>query len=146
MSNRIGAGWLKTISVLLALIAFVSACASQPAGPKIITVELSTYGIKPSADTMKAGDAIFRVTNKASDLAHEFIVVKTDLAPADLPYDSTNNIVPEDKITSMGEVSELEPGKSGELKVTLAAGKYLLICNIATHFKAGMVVPFTVTQ
>jgi uncharacterized cupredoxin-like copper-binding protein len=144
--NQRGAVWLKAISVLLALVAFVSACASQPAGPQVVGVELSTYGIKPSTNTVKAGDVVFRVTNKASDLEHEFLVLDTDAAPGDLPYDTTEGVVPEDQIMSLGEVAELKPGASGELKLTMKPGKYLLICNVATHYKAGMVTPFTVTQ
>lgn len=140
--------WFKAASVLLALVAALSACAAQPAGPAgptTVNVELSTYGIKPSTNTVKAGDVVFKVTNTASDIQHEFLVVKTDEAIANLPYDTTENHVPEDKINSLGEVAELDPGKSGELKLKLEPGKYILMCNIATHFKAGMAVPFTVT-
>ncbi len=139
------AAWLKAISVLLALIAFVSACGGQPAGPRVVNVELTTFAIKPNVSSVKAGEVIFRVTNRAADQAHEFLVIKSDKAPEALPYDSGENIVPEDQIESLGEVPELAPGNSGELKLTLAPGKYLLMCNIATHFKAGMVLPFTVT-
>lgn len=140
------AAWLKAISVLLALIAFVSACGGgQPAGPRVVNVELTTFTIKPNVSSVKAGEVIFRVTNKAADQAHEFLVIKSDKAPEELPYDGEKNVVPEDQIESLGEVPELAPGNSGEVKLTLTPGKYLLMCNIATHFKAGMVLPFTVT-
>ena len=145
-SNQKGTAWFKAISVLLALVAFVSACASQPAGPQIVTVELTSYVIKPSTTTVKAGEVIFRVSNKASDVQHEFLVIDTDKASEELPYDTTAGVVPEDEINSLGEVAELDPGKSGELKLTLKPGKYLLMCNIATHFKMGMSLPFTVTE
>jgi hypothetical protein len=45
-----------------------------------------------------------------------------------------------------GEVSELDPGKSGSVTVALKAGKYLLICNVPGHFGAGMWTEFTVTN
>ena len=144
--NQHRAAWLKAISVLLALTAFVSACASRPDGPQIVSVELTSYAIKPSVTTVKAGEVIFRVTNKASDVQHEFLVVDTDKAAEALPYDSAEGVVPEDEINLLGEVAELDPGKSGELKLTLKPGKYLLMCNIPTHFKLGMALPFTVTQ
>jgi uncharacterized cupredoxin-like copper-binding protein len=137
--------WFQMASVLLAVGALLTACAAQPTGPTTVNVELSTYGIKPSATSVKAGDVVFKVTNTAADLQHEFLVVKADEAIADLPYDTAENRVPEDKINSLGEVAELAPGKSGELKLKLEPGKYILMCNIATHLKAGMAVPFTVT-
>ena len=46
----------------------------------------------------------------------------------------------------MGEVSELDPGKSGSLTVTLNPGKYLLICNDPGHYVSGMWAEFDVTQ
>jgi uncharacterized cupredoxin-like copper-binding protein len=51
-----------------------------------------------------------------------------------------------DKAGDKGEVSELEPGKSGRLTINLKPGKYLLICNVAGHFVAGMWSPFEVTK
>lgn len=44
------------------------------------------------------------------------------------------NRVDEDKAGDKGEVSELDPGKSGTLTVELKAGKYLLICNVPGHY------------
>jgi uncharacterized cupredoxin-like copper-binding protein len=38
----------------------------------------------------------------------------------------------------MGEVSELDPGKSGSLTLTLDAGTYMLFCNLPGHYMAGM--------
>ena len=36
-------------------------------------------------------------------------------------------------------------GSSQDLKVNLAAGKYVLICNLPAHYKQGMHTAFTVT-
>ena len=61
-----------------------------------------------------------------------------------LPYIDAENRVDEDKAGDKGEVSELDPGKSGSLTVDLKAGKYLLICNVPGHYGAGMWAEFTV--
>ena len=45
----------------------------------------------------------------------------------------------------LGETPELQPNGSAELDLTLAAGAYLLFCNIQGHYASGMVVPLTVT-
>ena len=51
-----------------------------------------------------------------------FLIIDTDKASEELPYDTTAGVVPEDEINSLGEVAELDPGKSGELKLTLKPG------------------------
>ena len=63
-----------------------------------------------------------------------------------LPYIDAENQVDEDKVGDKGEVSELDPGKSGTLTVALKPGKYLLICNVPGHYSAGMWTEFEVTK
>jgi uncharacterized cupredoxin-like copper-binding protein len=61
-----------------------------------------------------------------------------------LPYDAKEAKFDEDKAGSLGEVEELEPGKTGELTLNLKPGKYVLSCNVANHFANGMWTTFTV--
>ena len=44
----------------------------------------------------------------------------------------------------LGEVSELDPGKSGTLTLKLDPGTYMLFCNIPGHYMAGMWTTVTV--
>ena len=92
----------------------------------------------------KAGPVTFQVSNKSESLVHEFIVVKTDLSLDALPYNREENEIKEDGLSSLGEVEDLNPGESGTLTLNMAPGKYVLLCNKAGHFKAGMAHPFTV--
>ena len=46
--------------------------------------------------------------------------------------------VDEEQINDRGEVSELDPGQSGSLSLNLKSGTYMLLCNVAGHYKAGM--------
>lgn len=62
-----------------------------------------------------------------------------------LSYIESEQRVDEDKAGDKGEVSELEPGKSGSLTLNLDPGAYLLYCNVPGHYAAGMWVEFTVT-
>jgi Sulfocyanin (SoxE). len=75
-------------------------------------------------------------------MIHEFVVLKTDVQAADLPL--TKSEVTEDDYTSMGEVAELQPGASGTMTATLAAGHYAIICNLPGHVSQGMAIDFTV--
>ena len=106
----------------------------------------ATMGIKATPDTAKAGVVTFKVTNDSKDTVHEMIVMYLADPTKPLPYLAGEKRVDEDKAGDKGEVSELDPGKSGELTVRLNPGKYLLICNVPGHFDAGMWTEFTVTK
>ena len=101
-------------------------------------------GIKASPGAVKAGEITFNVTNDSKDTVHEMIVMYLANPGKPLPYLEAENRVDEDKAGDKGEVSELDPGKSGTLTVELKAGKYLLICNVPGHYGAGMWAEFTV--
>jgi uncharacterized cupredoxin-like copper-binding protein len=97
----------------------------------------STMGVKLSKKSVKAGEVTFKVTNSAKGTVHEMLVVPV---PADgtLPYDEKEAKFDENKAGSLGEVEELEPGKSGNLTLNLKPGKYVLSCNVANHYANGM--------
>ncbi len=101
--------------------------------------------MKPDRTSAPAGKVTFEVHNSSKALVYEMIVVKTDAPPTALPYDKKKNEVDEDKIKSLGEVSELPPGKSGSLTLDLKPGAYLLFCNQAGHLQGGMWTRFEVT-
>jgi len=78
------------------------------------------------------------VTNLASSLVHEVQVARiTDEAQV-LAYDQTRNKVDTEGLEVLGSVAEIMPNKSASLILDLAPGKYLLFCNVAGHYMAGM--------
>lgn len=119
--------------------------AAGDAKPTILKVKLDTFSIKPASTTVKAGAITFDVTNAAKGETHEMVLIKTDLAPADLPYVPDLGRLSEQQLHSLGEVADLNPGKEDMLNVNLKPGKYMLVCNIPGHYKAGMVTPLIVT-
>jgi len=127
-----------SLVVLLLLSAALVAC-----GPKKIDVSLTSYAIAPSVDTMNAGDVTFHITNSATDQAHEFVVVQSDLAASQLPVDA-NGDVNEEQVTVVDEVEDLQPAAVQDLSVNLASGHYVLMCNQPGHYKQGMYLDFTV--
>lgn len=117
-----------------------SAPTESPAGTTV-TATLTEFVIALSASSAPAGPVTFNVTN-AGTMVHEFVILKTDTLAKDLPL--VDGVVVEDDFSPVGEVPETEAGKSGTFSATLAAGHYAIICNIAGHVAAGMVIDFTV--
>ena len=91
-----------------------------------------------SPKTVAHGRVKFFVTNKSKDVIHEMILSPVADVSKTLPYIDKDNKVDEEASIHLGEVSELDPGKSGALIVDLKPGKYILYCNIAGHYMAGM--------
>jgi uncharacterized cupredoxin-like copper-binding protein len=117
-----------------------SEAAASPSGTTI-TATLTEFVIALSATSAPAGVVTFNVTNSGT-MIHEFVILKTDILAKDLPV--VDHAVVEDDYSPVGEVPETDPGKSGTFSATLAAGHYAIICNIADHVAAGMVIDFTV--
>ena len=109
-------------------------------------MKMAMMGVKADVTTVKAGTVSFKVTNGSKDIVHEMILSPV---PADgklLPYLADQYKVDEDAAGHLGEVSELDPGKSGVLTVDLKPGKYIIFCNIPAHFMGGMWTEITVTE
>lgn len=134
------------VVVCLSMVGLLGACGGAPTAalPSTVDVQLHSFGIEASTPRVKAGKVTFNALNKANDVQHEMLVVRTDSSPDALPYDIAAGRLIEDQIDSLGEITELDAGKSGTVTLDLKPGHYLLLCNIATHFKNGMVVPLEV--
>lgn len=122
-----------------------SPVAATPAGVTRIDVVAKDMTFTVSATSAPAGTIEF-VTQNQGPSEHELVVIQTDLAPNQLPY--KGNEVDEDasglKVIDEIDEDDLKVGTTETLRVNLTPGKYLLICNLPGHAKAGMVVPFTV--
>lgn len=106
----------------------------------------ATMGMRLSPQSAPAGEVTFIVKNSSKDTIHEMIVMYRQDPTKLLPLIDNENRVDEDKAGDKGEVSELNPGQSGSLTVTLAPGKYVLVCNVPGHYEAGMWAEFEVTK
>lgn len=117
-----------------------SVAASTAAGGPI-SVELKEWAVTPASVTAKVGAITFNVKN-AGTTVHEFVVVKTDLKAEALPVSGSK--IDESGLTAVDEIEDIASGASPALTVTLAAGHYVLLCNIETHFGLGMRSDFDV--
>lgn len=125
--------------------------AKPAAALQVIKVSLAgeadnPMSIKLDMAQAKAGTVEFDVTNDAIGTDHEVVLVKLKKPDQKIAVDPTKDRIDEGKLKSMGEVAGLKPGASGTLKVKLAAGDYLLLCNHKSHYHMGMYTPFTVVN
>ncbi len=124
-----------------------STSASSPSSPDpstatSVTATVKDFAIAIDPTSAAAGEVTFSITNEGPS-THEFVVVQTDTAPADLPV--TDGLVSEDGITVIGEAEDIASGATPTLTLALEAGKYVIMCNIVGHYEQGMNVGLTVT-
>jgi uncharacterized cupredoxin-like copper-binding protein len=120
-------------------------------GGETVDVTLQEFAVGVDPASVSAGEVTFSVTNEGPDDVHEFVVIRTDLGPTELPTDE-NGAVDEagGGMEVVDEIEDMEVGASEELTVDLEAGSYVLICNIwdedeqESHFQEGMRAAFTV--
>ena len=146
--NPIRAG--RPAIIVAALAIGLMGCGS---GTTTVEVTLEEWAVVLSASDAPAGAVTFEVTNDGPNDFHEFVVVRTDLAPSELPTDEDGAVLEDgDGMEVIDEIEDLEVGSTETLALELEAGKYVLICNIVeedageteAHYAMGMRTAFTV--
>lgn len=117
----------------LAAAALASACAAPPD----VRVELTDAAISADRTEMPAGHHVLAIHN-AGTTVHELEVIRTDRAPADLPYDAPAARVKEREIERIAEKENIAPGATKRLAADLPPGRYVLLCNVPGHYAVGM--------
>ena len=106
---------------------------------------MAPMGVQTDVSTVPAGEVTFVVLNESASVVHEMLVAPAGADGQPLPYEVDNYRVDEDAAGHLGEVSELDPGASGSLTLTLEPGSYILFCNVPGHYVLGMWTLITVT-
>ena len=101
-------------------------------------MKIAKMGINVNPKMVPHGNVKFNVTNLASNLVHEVIVARVTDENQLLPYDQSRNKVDVEGVQTLGSVAEIDPSKSASLTLELKPGKYILYCNVAGHYMAGM--------
>jgi uncharacterized cupredoxin-like copper-binding protein len=107
-----------------------------------VAVTMKDFSITTSVASFPAGDIAFGIQNDGPS-AHEFVILRTDDAPDALPVE--NGEIPEDQVDLVDEAEDIAPGTDTSLSANLTAGSYVLVCNLPSHYQAGMHAAFTVT-
>jgi uncharacterized cupredoxin-like copper-binding protein len=124
------------VALVAAFVAFEAAARDAAATVKVTEKE---FTVKPSPASAKPGQVTFVVRN-AGKIEHEFVVLKTNIAPGKLPTKGTKA----KEVGRVGKIPEFKPDATKRLTLNLKAGKYVLICNVPTHYKAGQFAAFRV--
>ena len=101
-------------------------------------MKMARMGINVSPKVVDRGKVRFDVTNIASKLVHEVILARIADENRVLSYNTVKNKVNEETLKTLGQVAEIGPNRSASITLELKPGKYILYCNIAGHYMAGM--------
>ena len=121
--------------------AMANADTTKPMGmamPGAGDMSKATMGITVDSNNIPAGEVTLVAINDSKSLIHEMLIAPVHSTYSPLPYDNVSMRVDEDAAHSLGEVSELDPGQTGALRITLKPGTYILLCNIPGHYAMGM--------
>ena len=131
------------LGLLLGLAVTVAACASAaeniPADVDV-AVHMQDYKVILSVATVKPGTVRFGIKNEGN-MEHSFELIKTDLPFDQLPTTGEAK-VKEDGLVK--QIKSLPVGKVSVVTADLAAGKYVVLCNVAGHYQLGMRAALTV--
>jgi uncharacterized cupredoxin-like copper-binding protein len=133
-----------SLALLLGVALTIAACAgaSETIPPDVdVAVTMKDYRLELSVTTVKAGPVKIGVKN-AAGMEHSFELIKTDLPFDKLPTDVGTAKAKEDGLIK--QVKTLGVGKVAVVTAELAAGNYVIICNVAGHYQLGMRVALAV--
>jgi uncharacterized cupredoxin-like copper-binding protein len=110
-----------------------------------VNVLLEDFKVGRDAAVVPAGTVSFRILNQGPT-THEFIVVRTERAPDKLPLQGDGLTVDEDApgIDLLEEAEGLDIDDRQTLVLDLAAGSYVMYCNLEGHYLGGMHAALTV--
>lgn len=132
--------------------------AEPAAVPSVVSVQLgedgSKYFVKLDKSSVVAGTTTFKIDNVGT-IHHELAFFRTDLAADGLPLDAEDKVALEEG-AEVGEAVYATPvrgdpdhrirdGRGVDYTLDLEPGAYVLLCNLAGHYKAGQYIAFTVT-
>jgi len=127
------------VAIATVLVVAVGVSAAWGAATKtVVKVTLKEFKVVPVPASAPRGAVAFSVRNTGK-LDHQLVVLKTNLAPSKLPVKGSKAV----EVGRLGKVS-VKAGRSAGLGLTLKAGKYVLICNVAGHYQAGQRIGFVV--
>ncbi len=121
-------------------LAGTAQAAREGAAAATVKVTLSEWKLVPSVKKVPAGRVTFVVRN-AGKMPHEFLILRTDKPAKALPMRGVKAI----ETGSKGRIRAFAAGSTKRLTLNLAPGKYVLLCNMPGHYKAGQAISFVVT-
>jgi uncharacterized cupredoxin-like copper-binding protein len=148
--TRMGRRWAWALALVLAVLALVVPLTlarrhdPTPRGTPV-NVLLEDFTLRRDVDVVPAGTVRFRILNQGPT-THELSVIRTDRAPDKLPLQRDGLTINEDApgMDFLDEAEGLDIGDRRTLALRLAAGNYVLYCNMEGHYLGGMHAALTV--
>jgi len=129
---------------LLAAGLFLAACSRGSSPSPALRVVVDDQSLKPSVSSTAPGPVRFEVMNQGA-LEHELVVLRTDLPAAGLRMHADEDTVDEDASgQKVGEIEDIAPREQKSETFNLAAGHYVLFCNVLGHYHQGLAINFEV--
>jgi uncharacterized cupredoxin-like copper-binding protein len=148
--TRAGRRWAWALALVLAALAVaapLTVARRQEPTPRgtPVNVLLDDFRVRQDAAVVPAGTVSFRILNQGPT-SHEVIVVRTDRASDELPLQGDGLTVDEEGpgVHLLDEVEGLDIDDRETLVLNLAAGNYVLYCNLEGHYLGGMHEALTV--
>ena len=110
-----------------------------------VAVTVADFKVGLVQHTLPPGKVTFTVVG-AGPSTHELVLFRTDLEPTKLPTNAEGTEVDEEGqgVQHIDEVEDVKAGTTKQLTVDLTPGSYVLLCNLAGHYKLGMETGLTV--
>jgi uncharacterized cupredoxin-like copper-binding protein len=151
--NRV-APTIATIAVMLAAVSAVlivglagrpSGGLAIPRGSHVLHVDEHDFRISLTHTTLPPGNYVLVDTNLGPS-PHELVMWKTADRDDQLPLNNDGRVNEDSPALTnvLDSGSSLQPGETRLLATTLAPGRYVLVCNLPGHYRAGMHVTITV--
>jgi uncharacterized cupredoxin-like copper-binding protein len=138
---------LALVLAVLALAVFLTVARRQEPTPSgtPVNVLLDDFDVERDAAVVPAGTVSFRIRNQGPT-THEVIVVRTDLDSDELPLQPDGLTVDEEGegVHFLDEAEGLDIDDRQTMVLDLAAGNYVLYCNLEGHYLGGMHAALTV--
>jgi hypothetical protein len=137
------------LALLVGIVATLACGGDDSSGPQtIVEVSLVQFAVNVDRNVVPSGQVTFDVVNDGS-VPHEFLVVRTELAPSALPTEASGAYEENGPGTVLvGGVEDMDPGVRRVVQLDLSAGHYVLLCNmvgpLGAHYQLGMRTALTV--
>jgi hypothetical protein len=134
-------------AVTLGAVTVLAACGDDGGGVEVTVSEW----LVDAPESIEGGEVTFDVHNGGA-FVHELVLVRSETADLPTKPDGSVDESQLDESAEIGEIEDIAVGKSAEWKVSLAAGDYVMFCNLVeedeggAHFAQGMVTTLTVTE
>jgi plastocyanin len=141
MFLRVASWWLRVFGALAGVVWVAGVACGGGDGASSVEVRFSEWEVAVAPSEAAAGRVTLAVEN-AGSLAHNLVVVKSDLPAGELPV--VDGRVEVSRLNVVGGGGPVAPGTTADaaFEGELSAGKYVLFCDVVSggesHYANGM--------